>query len=138
MLKKKFVLFQKFNPSFIKSISCSALTICYDNFRLYCIKIDVNKYYLEFYAEKHLFLLFLVKDLPKMSTSILNFLLNSWHLLWRVFWQSGADRRIKTNKFLTDFQVKMNITVTLFGKRISGKLLYEKWPQKVHKQFIFI
>ena len=23
----------------------------YDNFRLYCIKIDVNKYYLEFYAE---------------------------------------------------------------------------------------
>ena len=39
---------------------------------------------------------------------------------------SSGDRRIKTNKFLTDFQVKMNITVTLFGKRISGKLLYEK------------
>ena len=23
----------------------------YDNFRLYCIEVDVNKYYLEFYAE---------------------------------------------------------------------------------------
>ena len=34
----------------------------YDNFCYYCKKIDVNKDYLEFYAEQHLFLPFCWKN----------------------------------------------------------------------------
>ena len=39
--------------------------------------------------------------------------------------EAAPTNESKPHKYLTDFQVKMNITVTLFGKRISGKLLYE-------------
>ena len=61
-------------------------------------------------------------------------------LFWFVGRQSFIDStwsKTRHNKSHKNC-VWMNISVTLFGKRISVKLLYEKWPQKVHKQFILI
>ena len=64
--------------------SSSNVPMHYDNFCYYCKKIDVNKDYLEFYAEQHLFLPFCWKNLPKNSTLILEFVLNIWHFCWQV------------------------------------------------------
>ena len=71
----------------------------YDDFKVYGKKIYIKRSCSLVFC--HHFLYYKLPEIVLPKHGILLFKLTKilWHLLWRVFWWSGADRRIKTNNF---------------------------------------
>ena len=71
----------------------------YDDFKVYGKKIYIKRSCSLVFC--HHFLYYKLPEIVLPKHGILRFKLTKilWHLLWRVFWWSGAVRRIKTNNF---------------------------------------
>ena len=78
----------------------------YDDFKVYGKKIYIKRSCSLVFC--HHFLYYKLPEIVLPKHGILRFKLTKilWHLLWRVFWWSGDDRRIKTNNILVKFSTQ--------------------------------
>ena len=99
----------------------------YENFWIYCKKIDINKYYSEFYEDHILFQQFLLEKAAIKSYMTVNF--KNKNLTGNcLFWFVGRLRAWRKNRHNKSHKIFVNIKSRNY---LVWQVFYEKWYYKM-------